>query len=88
MVLTWLPCCREKWFHITRLYMVLDHDSKNQEALHVPSSTDRYNNLQCRQAVQTQDTRVIQAHPAREKGEGNTAHQLYKLPQRHVANRK
>ena len=53
MVLTWLPCCREKWFHITRLYMVLDHDSKNQEALHVPSSTDRYNNLQCRQAVQT-----------------------------------
>lgn len=43
---------REKWFHITKLHMVLEHDPKHPESLNIPISQDRYQGLLVRQAYQ------------------------------------
>ncbi|XP_067949476.1 KICSTOR complex protein SZT2-like [Watersipora subatra] len=43
----------EKWFHITRLYMVLEHDPRHPEMLNIADCNDRFQTLQCRQATVT-----------------------------------
>ncbi|XP_014668477.1 PREDICTED: protein SZT2-like [Priapulus caudatus] len=53
----WKPICRldinvwQKWLHTHRIGVILEHDVPLPKYLHLPSSTGRYNIVQCRQAL-------------------------------------
>jgi hypothetical protein len=43
---------RQKWFHVNRISLLLDHDMPLNKHLHIPSSSGRYNSVYCRQAME------------------------------------
>ncbi|XP_041357997.1 KICSTOR complex protein SZT2-like isoform X2 [Gigantopelta aegis] len=41
----------QKWMHTHRIGLVLEHDMPLPKYLHIPNSSGRFNNIQCRQAI-------------------------------------
>ena len=43
--------CRQKWFHVYRIRLILSHDEHVGRHLHVPNASGKYNAVSCRQAA-------------------------------------
>jgi hypothetical protein len=46
-----VACCRQKWLHVQRVGVVLEHDSPLGRHLHVPNSSGRFHTVQCSHAL-------------------------------------